>query len=1313
MDKPQSDARAAGPSAGASATQPPLLGLVELLRTNGFMVTTDDYVHLLKILELYGNELPEALALRISPIIATRPEEQERCYVVLAQYFRQQAARVTVPDQKPVSWMRRMVWIVLLLGLAAGVYLLLQKPPLRLPETAPALNLPLDSPYTFDLVATGMFAGREGDTTDLKVSWEDSGRGPIGSGLRVHHVFREAGLHRVRAIAEGAARNHSVFRQEVRVCPGVMTTTLTGTGDVVTVGQTFLLSAHSQPAAGPEGYRWDSSAIAGYGHLERVNDSSVRIRIDTPGVYQMAAVPRRAEVLGYCFQGGSISIVVEDSSSQFEAGIRPGKAPELSRELRPAVHYLTLLCLAAIAFLSIRRRRKKKTPDAQTLQPPEPRSTLPASVWELAFPNKHEPEPGESLRRFFQMLRTRAEEEVQGLDIPASIRTSIRKGGLESLVFAPRRSMQQYLFFIDARQAQGLWFSLCEQMARWMMQAGIPTQVFYYDHDFQCGTTLAGNRHALRQVVDEFPVAIPIIMGDGDALLHPLGGSLLPALTEQLQRWSVVLWITPLPRPAWSSREQLLARHFLLAAADETALLHLAGDFQAGRKTRWDRIEINTGSHPHDFKSVAGLRAYLSNDAAMIQWLCALCIYPKPRWDLCVAFGRTILGQYGRQAGPVYEELLQMSRIPWLREGSFPQRLRMELLKTLEPEHEIAVRATLLDLMQSSHALRQNKEGLNAEQELQEAINGFVLHAHDPIRFAAQEALSKKFRVMLQAGEISDAPARKYLEGGNWSTPLQLQGKTMPLQHFVRHQEDEAAEEQRRHHLRSRRKMLWKAVATSLAALSLMGIWSLLSFSETAQHLPWLKRCYRVDSMQMIPVRYEVHTNFSGCGDSLKRLRVLPATLQTEGRPYGMQFDPTSQVLHTQVPMQVLSAGQASLTLSISGSMVPLTIPIDAGTANGVLSITCRKGVPTVAGPADSLPSYLNEIWRSESAERWLNINLTQGRVYYAEGSKTQWTSYEIDTVIKRSGDRLLVVLQGPKGYAAMFIGNAEPQGFNLAFCAPGWTSPTEAMNADADCSTPNMMILDYDEQEPRLVQLPVTQTDGVHPPLQASELARLMQQLQAGRQNSRVLFITQFTNRNYLNMRDYSLSELRTLIGNSLPATRIFRRKQSLPGVPNPFRREALQLQWQQNNATTQPTGTKAQTEIEQKSDGPENANNPPDYKQQAEPGETDWTKWLRSKNPVQVQQARYQLARQYLSQGNAGQAIRYLNQNISASSPSGTWRSSSYLLLAQYYEQQGDRSRAAQILERALKEESDPKQAEIIRQRLQDLTPKKSSAY
>lgn len=91
-------------------------------------------------------------------------------------------------------------------------------------------------------------------------------------------------------------------------------------------------------------------------------------------------------------------------------------------------HWIVLAAIlyGFVYWLALRRRR---------LIAGREKSIKPPYIWNLQFPDLPAPDPGDTLAPALNAMRRRTEDDVFLLDVPASVRASIRKGGMATFQF--------------------------------------------------------------------------------------------------------------------------------------------------------------------------------------------------------------------------------------------------------------------------------------------------------------------------------------------------------------------------------------------------------------------------------------------------------------------------------------------------------------------------------------------------------------------------------------------------------------------------------------------------------------------------------------------------------------------------------------------------------------------------------------------------------------------------------------------------------------------------------------------------------------
>jgi hypothetical protein len=363
------------------------------------------------------------------------------------------------------------------------------------------------------------------------------------------------------------------------------------------------------------------------------------------------------------------------------------------------------------AEMILRRREASGTPRTTVLKlrPPEP--------WPAAA--------RQQLGRAAVGLLRRRLVEAGGttIDVGTTLDRTVRRIGPPGPVTASRLVTPEYLVLIDR-------VSLHDHQADWadsLVDRLVADQVSVVRFEFTADPRVCYPRResrsawTLRDLSERYADYRLLLFTDGDGLLDPWTG--FPAAWAELfSAWDVRAMLTPIPPASWTAREdQLASAGFLVEPATPDGLVALASLIAARDGSPLDaplvpvgvpvpplpehlRYEPERWTDPTPPPAteveevVRELRWYLKGD---YNWLAACAIYPELRWDLTLELGRVLSVLDGRpyndSAG-----LSRLVRLPWFRQGSLPDWLRVWLCRDLEGRPAQAVRGALEQLLVGS-----------------------------------------------------------------------------------------------------------------------------------------------------------------------------------------------------------------------------------------------------------------------------------------------------------------------------------------------------------------------------------------------------------------------------------------------------------------------------------------------------------------------------------------------------------------------------------------------------------------------------------
>ena len=376
-----------------------------------------------------------------------------------------------------------------------------------------------------------------------------------------------------------------------------------------------------------------------------------------------------------------------------------------------------------------------------------------------------------------QRLNQRRASDHLTLDLPQTLRQTIRRGGLPTLAYQTRSYPSEYLVLVEQAHAQDQQARLFLHLMELLRQEDVLITVCTFtDSPATCRRQSDGEPFSLDQLYRRYARARLIVFSDG------MQWATAEVLAD-LDDWAEKALLTPRPVATWDEQEEALAEHFLVLPTDLSAQLNLVEAFTRGEADTAAFLErqllAEADSEPlasYDLADVHDLRAYLGD--RMLQWLAATAVHPQPEWELTLRLGQALderarqrrfaeSGQFVAEAHPVdlltFGHLQQLARLPWLQAGVMPPQLRRELLDQLDPELEHLARQTVADY------LAEPQPGESEAQRERRAAQHLVQQAHlQPDNTDLQRKLRLLWQEdLLDAGTRADL-AQQYRVQGLW-----------------------------------------------------------------------------------------------------------------------------------------------------------------------------------------------------------------------------------------------------------------------------------------------------------------------------------------------------------------------------------------------------------------------------------------------------------------------------------------------------------------------------------------------------------------
>ncbi|RME05338.1 MAG: hypothetical protein D6816_09050, partial [Bacteroidetes bacterium] len=416
---------------------------------------------------------------------------------------------------------------------------------------------------------------------------------------------------------------------------------------------------------------------------------------------------------------------------------------------------LALLALGMVLFF-VRQHRPQEPEEVADAALPDARPYAAPDRPPYFIPfrsNEHFIRVPRELYRLADVLRIRQEGLRRELDVDTSLKRTINEGGFPHLVTKLSTLPTDYLILIDKSGRDNHLSRLYGFLADFLREREVHAEVFYYDTKpirFWNDRQPKGlSRIQLWRMHQQHRL---IVMGDLHALLDPhslrqngVGTLLKKEDLEFFSQWKYRILLTPQPVVSWTWKEGALHELFPVFPCDSEGLAEFAKfmerDFlnedQPVYASWCERLLENrqeSDTNYINWRQAQECEQYFGGNGDLFQWFCALAVYPRPEWPITLAIGKAMdeeVSKWRNEGLLTLDNLLILSRVPWLQKGEMPERLRKELLLFLHPEvEEIARRAitaemeAVASLVEGSHA--------NREWQVNSTLQYFALEPQNP-----------------------------------------------------------------------------------------------------------------------------------------------------------------------------------------------------------------------------------------------------------------------------------------------------------------------------------------------------------------------------------------------------------------------------------------------------------------------------------------------------------------------------------------------------------------------------------------------------
>lgn len=418
------------------------------------------------------------------------------------------------------------------------------------------------------------------------------------------------------------------------------------------------------------------------------------------------------------------------------------------------------LLLWLLARWAARKRRKLIAEHQPNSKPPY--------AWNIRTEGEQEVAFGDQYHNLLNMLRRRESGESWRLDMPETIRATIRKGGMPEFRYARHTRPAEYLLLLDTHSARDHRTQLFNQLYKNFRTQEVIVERYFYDGDPRlCWNETHPGGLTLRELQYNYPHSRLLLVGNNYQLLNPQTGR-LAKWTNLFTTWSDRAVLSPQPIHGWGRRERALGEQFYVLPAALSGLREAIERFDTDDRKETDITPRNFPDAHYepieliDNDLIKTLQTAYGNSGqatSLLTWIAACAVYPELHWDLTLYLGQLLSTEENTLLSAEY--IAQICRLPWFTEGKIPDDARKVLLTWIEEQHP----DTLLRIREGLHNLLKD----NPPSDDSAAYDDYALNmALNEWQFTKdkrrRKALEKEVAARLAAGQTADFTVVKVLD---------------------------------------------------------------------------------------------------------------------------------------------------------------------------------------------------------------------------------------------------------------------------------------------------------------------------------------------------------------------------------------------------------------------------------------------------------------------------------------------------------------------------------------------------------------------
>ena len=328
-----------------------------------------------------------------------------------------------------------------------------------------------------------------------------------------------------------------------------------------------------------------------------------------------------------------------------------------------------------------------------------------------------------SLASSVTKMRMPKRRETRRLDARKTVDKTARSGGYPSLVFETQSKRPGYVLMIERKNAFDFFAHASKSLADFLYGAGLEVYAYAFKGRPFRLTPLwrKGNRVTYQEILQRYHGDALVLAGDPGTIRR---GDVAGANPWQpdASAWTAMGLLSSNASETWDQQEDwFLEKNFSVAEFGSAGFEDISSWLASQNESRgepqfawlpnfgnlYPRVladdpdrwldELEQSDQGRMFEQLSN---YLGDDGMFL--LAAIAAYPELRWPIA-RFLNQDLFDGEEEAQRTEQRLLRIARLPWCREGTMPDYIRVRILSTLSNKQREDVQVAFYKLLNDSH----------------------------------------------------------------------------------------------------------------------------------------------------------------------------------------------------------------------------------------------------------------------------------------------------------------------------------------------------------------------------------------------------------------------------------------------------------------------------------------------------------------------------------------------------------------------------------------------------------------------------------